>query len=86
MGEGRPATIRRPWDTAGDLLALFTDGISDARNRAGERLGEQKILDVIREKRGDALERIVDAVFEMLNRYAGTAPRRDDLTLVLLRS
>jgi sigma-B regulation protein RsbU (phosphoserine phosphatase) len=86
MGEGRPATIRRPWDTAGDLLVLFTDGISDARNRAGERLGEQKILDVIREKRGDAPERTVDAVFEMLNRYAGTAPIRDDLTLVLLRS
>jgi sigma-B regulation protein RsbU (phosphoserine phosphatase) len=86
MGEGRPATIRRPWDTAGDLLVLFTDGISDARNRAGERLGEQKILDVIRETRREEPQKIVDRVFEMLNRYVGSAPRRDDLTLVLLKS
>jgi sigma-B regulation protein RsbU (phosphoserine phosphatase) len=86
MGEGRPATIRRPWDTAGDLLVLFTDGISDARNPAGERLGEQKILDVIRETRREEPQKIVDRVFEMLNRYVGSAPRRDDLTLVLLKS
>jgi sigma-B regulation protein RsbU (phosphoserine phosphatase) len=86
MAEGRPATIRRPWDPAGDLLVLFTDGISDARNRAGERLGEAKILDVIRANQAKAPKVILEKTFAMLDRHVGRAPQRDDLTLVLLRS
>jgi sigma-B regulation protein RsbU (phosphoserine phosphatase) len=64
MDERRPATARRAWASGKDLLVLFTDGVSDARNRAGERLGEERVLDA----------------------HITTAPRRDDLTIVLLRT
>jgi sigma-B regulation protein RsbU (phosphoserine phosphatase) len=86
MAEGRPATVRRPWDPGGDLLVLFTDGISDARNRAGERLGEQKILDLIGANQAKEPSVILEKTFAMLDRHVGRAPLRDDLTLVLLRS
>lgn len=86
MGEGRPATIRRPWNSGRDLLVLFTDGISDARNRAGERLGETRVLDLIRARRAESPEAILTATFELLDEYMGRAPQRDDLTLVLLKS
>jgi len=86
MGEGRPATIRRPWNVADDLLVLFTDGISDARNVAGERLGETKVLDIIRTNRTESPEKILTRTFELVDAYVGRAPRRDDLTLVLLKT
>jgi phosphoserine phosphatase RsbU/P len=86
MAEGRPATVRRPWDPAGDLLVLFTDGISDARNRAGERIGETKILEVVKKHRAQEPDVILDSVFEVLEQYVGRAPQRDDLTMVLLKT
>jgi sigma-B regulation protein RsbU (phosphoserine phosphatase) len=86
MGEGRPATGRRPWDPKGDLLVLFTDGISDARNRAGDRLGETKILDAVKKNLTKEPEEIVEKVFDMLGKHVGRAPQRDDLTLVLLKT
>lgn len=86
MAEGRPATVRRPWDAQSDLLVLFTDGISDARNRAGDRLGEGRILEVIAAKRALEPGVILDEVFTLLEQYVGRTPLRDDLTLVLLKS
>jgi phosphoserine phosphatase RsbU/P len=86
MAEGRPATVRRPWDPKGDLLVLFTDGISDARNRAGERLGETKILEVVKKHRDSEPEVILENAFAVLEQYVGGARQRDDLTMVLLKT
>jgi sigma-B regulation protein RsbU (phosphoserine phosphatase) len=86
MGERRPVTVRRSWDPKGDLLVLFTDGISDARNRAGERLGETKILAAVKDDRAKAPVVILERLFEMLERHMERAPQRDDLTLVLLKT
>ncbi|HEY4216881.1 MAG TPA: GAF domain-containing SpoIIE family protein phosphatase [Gemmatimonadaceae bacterium] len=86
MDDRRPATSRRPWMPEKDLLVLFTDGVSDARNKAGERLGEERILDAIRAHRHETPAVILDRVFEVLDAHITTAPRRDDLTIVLLRT
>jgi phosphoserine phosphatase RsbU/P len=86
MGESPPATVSRPWSVADDLLVVFTDGISDARAPGGERLGEERVLDLLRQRRADTPQAIVAAVFAMVDEHVGDAPRRDDLTLVVLRS
>ncbi len=86
MDERRPVTTRREWNSGSDLLVLFTDGVSDARNPRGERLGEERVLDVIRDHRTAAPQEILDRVFEVLDAHIKTAPRRDDLTMVILRT
>jgi len=86
MGEGRPSTVRRPWSVGHDLLVLFTDGITDARNRAGERLGEEKVVDLVTTHRGKDPAVILEKVFKLLETHMARAPQRDDLTLVLLKS
>jgi sigma-B regulation protein RsbU (phosphoserine phosphatase) len=86
MDERRPATARRPWRSGKDLLVLFTDGVSDARSRTGERLGEDRVLDTIRANREETPAVILERVFEVLDTHITTAPRRDDLTIVLLRT
>lgn len=85
MVTSAPHGSSRPWSNR-DLLLLFTDGISDARNRAGTRLGEQAVLDTVTAHRAQPTTEIVERVFAMLSQHMGDVPPRDDLTLVVLRS
>ncbi len=69
-----------------DMLLLFTDGIPDARNRLDARLGEEVVLDVVREARREHPKVVVERVFDALRSHVGDAIRRDDLTLLIARS
>jgi sigma-B regulation protein RsbU (phosphoserine phosphatase) len=86
MTDEAPSAGAEPWRKGEDLLVLFTDGIVDVRSPAGERLGEQKVLDVVSEHRGRHPDEILRRVFDMLGEYTGGAPSADDLTLLVLRS
>ena len=86
MDERAPETERRAWTPRRDMLVLFTDGVSDARSADGERLGEDRVLDVIRKNRGLPPNEILDRVMSVLDAHTAGEPRRDDLTLVLLRT
>jgi sigma-B regulation protein RsbU (phosphoserine phosphatase) len=81
-----PQTASLSWIQGKDLLVLFTDGISDARNFSDERLGEERVMELIRENRENDTKVIVDRVFKMLEVHTRSVPSRDDLTLVVLRS
>ncbi|MGE5098974.1 MAG: PP2C family protein-serine/threonine phosphatase, partial [Deltaproteobacteria bacterium] len=86
MDENQPLTACRRWTHGKDLLVLFTDGVSDARNPAGERLGEERILDVIRKHKDEPPLDVLRRAFEVLEAHTQGAPRRDDLTIVLARA
>ena len=85
MGTTSPTGAVRPW-TTGDLLLLFTDGVSDARDPAGNRLGEEKVVEAARKHRNEEPAKVVDRIFALLDQHTGDTPRRDDLTIVALRS
>jgi sigma-B regulation protein RsbU (phosphoserine phosphatase) len=86
MADDRPLTAQWRWNAASDLLVLFTDGMSDARNRSGQRLGEERILETIVAHRRESPADILAHVIELVEAHSGDTPRRDDQTLVLLRS
>jgi len=86
MVDERPAAVVRPWRSGADLLLLFTDGVSDARDLVDQRLGEQPVLDVVRVQRAAPTSEILEQVFAALGRHTSGAPLRDDLTLVVVRS
>ena len=85
MGATTPQGTSRPW-TTGDMLLLFTDGVSDARNRHGERLGEDQVVELARKHRDETPAQVIDRIFALLDQHTGDTRRRDDLTIVLLRS
>ena len=86
MSDDAPTSETRPWDVGGDLLLLFTDGIADARNGAGVRFDEQRVLDLVSRHRDEPPAQIAGRVFALLDDYTGDTPRLDDLTLVILKS
>jgi sigma-B regulation protein RsbU (phosphoserine phosphatase) len=86
MVEGAPRAVTRAWKPGESVLFLFTDGISDARNRLDARLGEEPVLRAVRATRGAPPAAIAEAVFAVLNEFTGDVPLLDDLTLVVVRS
>jgi phosphoserine phosphatase RsbU/P len=86
MSSDPPKADTRPWTVDEDLLLLFTDGVSDARNANGERLGEERVVELVHKHRSDPPERIVDRIFQLIEQHTGSARRRDDLTVLALRS
>jgi sigma-B regulation protein RsbU (phosphoserine phosphatase) len=86
MVDDVPNTASLTWVKQKDLLVLFTDGISDARNVRDERLGEERVLELIKENRDNETGVIVNRVFKMLDVHTRAVTLRDDLTLVVVRS
>jgi sigma-B regulation protein RsbU (phosphoserine phosphatase) len=66
-----------------DLLVLWTDGLVDARNDAGEPFGDQRLLAEVCAHRGEPVEAIVQAVLAAAEAFGGRP--EDDRTLLVLR-
>jgi sigma-B regulation protein RsbU (phosphoserine phosphatase) len=86
MTTDRPDGATRAWRRGSDLLLLFTDGVSDARNDAGVRLGEQPVLDIVSKYCHEPTATILERVFDALSEHVGESPRPDDLALVIVRN
>jgi sigma-B regulation protein RsbU (phosphoserine phosphatase) len=70
----------------GDILVLFTDGISEAMNNSDEEWGEPQLLEAIEACDGLAPSEIITRVMQAADRFAAGAKQHDDMTLVVLRS
>jgi sigma-B regulation protein RsbU (phosphoserine phosphatase) len=70
---------------SGDLLLIFSDGISEAENEAGEEYGEERLARFAVEHRGLPADKLRDAVFAEVDAWSGTRERGDDQTLVIVK-
>ncbi len=69
----------------GDRLVLFTDGLTDARDRRDARLGERKILDLLQTMcHGESPDDMLGQLFALVDGHVGTTPLRDDLAAVIV--
>jgi serine phosphatase RsbU (regulator of sigma subunit)/predicted enzyme related to lactoylglutathione lyase len=68
----------------GDTLALYTDGVTESFNDAGEEFGEERLVEALRRRREsssqDSLAAIVDEVRQFSPREQG-----DDITLIVAK-
>ena len=69
----------------GDLLALFSDGVSEAPRDDGEQFGSERLAALLRNEGARPLDALLDTVLEELERWSGDVPPHDDVTLVLAR-
>ena len=69
----------------GQVLALATDGIWEARNIEGEVFGKDRFKAVIREYAGETAEGIRLAAIGAVHDWRGDRPQEDDITLVLIK-
>jgi phosphoserine phosphatase RsbU/P len=69
----------------GDVLALYSDGVTEANNAAQEEFGEERLIDVLRLHRAGTAQSIVRAVTDALAGFASGAAQADDITLVIAK-
>jgi sigma-B regulation protein RsbU (phosphoserine phosphatase) len=86
LGSAAPNVAMRNWKRGSDLLVLFTDGVSDARDAEGHVLGESAVLDVVRARRADVPTRVVDGVFAAVEGHMGATSPADDQAIVVVRA
>jgi serine phosphatase RsbU (regulator of sigma subunit) len=68
----------------GDLLILYTDGISEAQNSAGDQFEVERLLDAARGCGEPAAQTVQTAILAAVDRFVGDAPQFDDLTLLIM--
>jgi hypothetical protein len=69
----------------GDLLVLFSDGITEAPCRQGEPFGEERLVAAIQQQRDRPARAICDAVLGAVSVFTAGRPAPDDQTLVVVR-
>jgi sigma-B regulation protein RsbU (phosphoserine phosphatase) len=69
----------------GDLLVVYSDGVTEAANIAEEEYGEERLIEVLKRRRTDSSDTIVNAVMESVNQFTSGAPQADDITLVVAK-
>jgi sigma-B regulation protein RsbU (phosphoserine phosphatase) len=67
----------------GDLLLLYTDGISEAENPAEEEWGEEALIAAARSWAGLCPSEMITRIMEGADAFAAGAPQHDDMTLVV---
>ena len=70
---------------SGDVLVLYSDGLTEATNPAGEEYGESRLRDLLATAGPGSPFDIRDAILASASAFAGAVPLRDDLTLVVAR-
>lgn len=80
---GRFARRAVRWNFGSDLLVLYTDGVIEAANAAGERFGEERLLQAVSAARDSRPAQITEAAFVAMDQF-GAEPA-DDRTLLVLR-
>lgn len=70
---------------SGDWLFLYTDGVVESENEAGEAFGAERLQGVLLRERASSVDAILAAVEEEVRTHRGTMEASDDATLVVLR-
>jgi phosphoserine phosphatase RsbU/P len=81
--EAAQYTCERIQVSAGDLLVLYTDGISEAMNANDEEWGEDRLAALVRERIHKAPEEILADIFVGADAFAAGEPQHDDMTAMV---
>ncbi len=68
----------------GDVLVLYTDGITDAENAEGAFFGEERLLDTLRANVGRSAAEIQEALLKAVSDFSEGTVQTDDIALVVV--
>jgi sigma-B regulation protein RsbU (phosphoserine phosphatase) len=74
------STILRP----NELLVIYTDGITEARNPKGESFGEPRLLSSFQPRTGERASATLAGIMKKLDEFVGSAVQHDDITCLVV--
>jgi serine phosphatase RsbU (regulator of sigma subunit) len=69
----------------GDMLVLYSDGVTEANNPEYDEFDEERFIEVLKRHRDAPASAIVEAVTKALAEFTAGAPQADDITLVVAK-
>jgi len=69
----------------GDVLVVYSDGVTEAMNAWGDEFGEAGLKAVVQETRGRTAEAILDAIVQAVLDFSSDSLQLDDITLIVLK-
>jgi serine phosphatase RsbU (regulator of sigma subunit)/predicted enzyme related to lactoylglutathione lyase len=69
---------------AGDTLALYTDGITEAFNHAGDQFGEERLIEALERHHSLPAQSLLTSVIEEVRRFS-PHEQHDDITLIVAK-
>jgi sigma-B regulation protein RsbU (phosphoserine phosphatase) len=69
----------------GDVLVLFTDGVSEAMSPSSEEYGEERLEAAIRKGAPWGAQSLIEVIHQDIQAHAGNAPQSDDVTMMVIR-
>jgi sigma-B regulation protein RsbU (phosphoserine phosphatase) len=70
----------------GDIVVLYTDGITEAENKDKEMFGLERLKEVIYENKKKSPKELRKAILDGINKFRKDYEQTDDLTFVILKS
>jgi serine phosphatase RsbU (regulator of sigma subunit) len=69
---------------SGDTLVLYTDGITESFNRAGEEFGEQRLIEALQRHRDLPAPALITSIVNEVQEFSA-GEQHDDITLIVAK-
>lgn len=70
---------------SGDILLIYSDGISEAMDDKMAEFGEERLLAIVEKNRKNSAVSLIDNILDAVNLHFGTSPQNDDMTIIILK-
>jgi len=70
----------------GDKIVIYTDGVTEAQNAAGEFFGKKRLREIVTAHAAASCQSLHDAIQQAVTEFTEGAPQSDDITLVVLET
>jgi phosphoserine phosphatase RsbU/P len=68
-----------------DLIVVYSDGVTEAKNDRDEEFGEQRLIALVEQCRQESASVIIDTIFNAVKKHMDKQPAMDDITLVVVK-
>jgi sigma-B regulation protein RsbU (phosphoserine phosphatase) len=68
-----------------DCLLLYTDGVTEALDAAGDEFGVERMMESVRVSAPEGAPAIITRLIDELRSFVGAQPQNDDITLIAIR-
>lgn len=84
MMEGAEFTLAEEQLSPGDKLLIYSDGVTEAQNSAGDFFGKKRLREVVTAHAAQGAAAVHDAVLEAVTAFTGGAAQSDDITTLVV--
>ncbi len=70
----------------GDVIVLYTDGVTEAQNKAEEEFGEERLIELVGDNLHNSARDLVDLIVRKVKEFSGSSNLYDDITVSVIKS